>query len=1336
MKIELYNFGVFAHSEFEFKNGAVILIFGDSGKGKSTIFDGIHWALYGSLRGVRPLENDRRKKSTHVKLIDKDCVIIRQSNPKILKVQTLNSEAKVGEVEPVEYLDEQAQEYLFHIYGKEKLWRANSYLAQAEHHIFLTGTQSDKLSILHGLSFSEENPRLDIDKISKRAKEYEKEYKLQKELYERRNQEWILEWQEKGLPSDPTIYDFCSQILREEEKKLETLTQSLSEYRLEIYEVRDRYTKLSTLKERQNNLRLEAKRVQKRVVNLAPTSQVEASYWVTPFVQNSIEKLEKLLSSSKLNILTKRSTLRCKLDQTQRKIIEIFRKISPVESNDLERQSSKDFETFVEVQLDKLIYLRDDFKNVWEKSTEEALKKQASEASEKALNLEPFRKDFYLEELKKIHNSKRHLLNLIKEENIPILINVQSKLSNFLLSNFNDGKLRELEDFLTKFESNKDELERIHAKLYEGELNNLCREYEKEEEEIEKERKICRTYKINYETLQSSNCLLEYIDKTKLLGRSLQKSSKLRQKLELLQEHIKKYLKSSKGSTFKEELDFYHTYDKHTEEFPLLSEEELKRCERDSALQDQRLRLLKLVLPDLTSSQIQELEISEIEKIYKDNRTDLEELTSLMEKIKLMKKRSSLRSMLNIDLNESSHFDIATSKLRLIDVQWVLEEKLKEKEETQKTLELFQRSLDVFSCPSCNCSLRMVGKECQKSEETYIQNVQEQISKTKKDLQEICKSLVDLSREQKILEEDLALGDIKPLSEREDKLLTYSLPELKESCDKLSYLLNPSNSFWSEATYKEPVSYYRACIQFSELLKQEKEIKEAIEAVHYIEKDLIKALPFLSLEQYMENRDLDISYLSTANKELQSIKFPTSTLSQLGLSMEKLESYALIYTTYIQLLKKVPKSFPSLKSKNQLYAAEVWQEFAPRQLQNILNDKHERILKSALSYEEIVKSPHSPFNIKVIEERSEQSSEERSEQSSEEDTNLKKNIPKFLEELLEIPIPKAEDLQALYILPKDHIAPNLLQSRKEFLNQLQTYLETVKTLNSINIEWEDFLEDLVDPLEKLESNLEILEDSEDKLRINGQLWSKFLKDIRLTTEQAQIFRKLKKELSEVLEAMEPLQNSSFEKAQEMEEEYRVQEEACKEQASKVNLTREALRLQNKRKELEKQKDALSVYHAKFQTCFELRELASHMECSLLADTVFRINEFAGQILDRLFEESITLSLSLYKKKEKDSNNVYKPQVNMSVQYQGRTYPDLKRMSGGERARVSLSLLLACNSIYPTTFLCMDELLSSLDSDHKAKAIQVIKDFMPGVTILNIDHECVSGHFDQVISFES
>jgi DNA repair protein SbcC/Rad50 len=170
MQVKLNNFRSHSNSIYNIPNQNLILVKGVSGAGKSTIFQAIYWCLYGSLQHVFNNSNPSRC-SVELKL--NNISIYRQKKPELLKVL----------YEGKEYEDAVGQGIIDNIYGTKDVWMACSYLQQNSRNLLLSTSNSDKMKLIHQLSFNNENPDVFINKIENELTEAQKKLAIEQAVY-------------------------------------------------------------------------------------------------------------------------------------------------------------------------------------------------------------------------------------------------------------------------------------------------------------------------------------------------------------------------------------------------------------------------------------------------------------------------------------------------------------------------------------------------------------------------------------------------------------------------------------------------------------------------------------------------------------------------------------------------------------------------------------------------------------------------------------------------------------------------------------------------------------------------------------------------------------------------------------------------------------------------------------------------------------------------------------------------------------------------------------------------------------------------------------------------
>jgi DNA repair exonuclease SbcCD ATPase subunit len=151
MRLILNNFGVWTDKTFEFPDTGLTLVTGPSGKGKTTIFRAINYALTGTGTKLPTLGEKR----CTVTFEYKDMTITRTNTPCRVVVITGG----------VQYEGDEAQSIIYQNIGKN--FEIAGYIHQKGENSFLGMTPSDKLRFLEKVAFSDVN----IDEIKEKAKD-------------------------------------------------------------------------------------------------------------------------------------------------------------------------------------------------------------------------------------------------------------------------------------------------------------------------------------------------------------------------------------------------------------------------------------------------------------------------------------------------------------------------------------------------------------------------------------------------------------------------------------------------------------------------------------------------------------------------------------------------------------------------------------------------------------------------------------------------------------------------------------------------------------------------------------------------------------------------------------------------------------------------------------------------------------------------------------------------------------------------------------------------------------------------------------------------------------
>ncbi len=151
---------------------------------------------------------------------------------------------------------------------------------------------------------------------------------------------------------------------------------------------------------------------------------------------------------------------------------------------------------------------------------------------------------------------------------------------------------------------------------------------------------------------------------------------------------------------------------------------------------------------------------------------------------------------------------------------------------------------------------------------------------------------------------------------------------------------------------------------------------------------------------------------------------------------------------------------------------------------------------------------------------------------------------------------------------------------------------------------------------------------------------------------------------------------------------------------------------------------------RFKSALTLKEKLSIAESVYLERTLGELNMKVQDNLNLFFQdEPIVVSLETFRE-SKDKKEV-RPQINVQVLYKGADM-DVASLSGGERDRVNLAIVLALNEIFDSPLLMLDECISSLDYGNFSRVVEALQESMVDKLVLLVSHQAEEGQFDAVV----
>lgn len=287
MRLVLKNFRCYTNSTFEIPDSGLVLLSGESGRGKTTLLNAIAYVLYGNVR--KPYSHGKTTCSVELErtLPNNDTVYIkRSSRPNVLKVTTSNNKGDSGTT----YEDEPAQSVINTIWGMNYTeFMASSYIVQKRECSVVSMSPLEQLKFVENLAFTDNVHTIYSDKI--------------KELIASCNTEktkFTAKWEilNKNIKDYTFVKNenFDKYSINSVTKKLQSLQKSKGKINTKIEMLKSKLEKkrklLSSLKENENSgdlikkFKVQLKSLEKEIkkVNLLTDKQVNAF----------TEKLEKL----------------------------------------------------------------------------------------------------------------------------------------------------------------------------------------------------------------------------------------------------------------------------------------------------------------------------------------------------------------------------------------------------------------------------------------------------------------------------------------------------------------------------------------------------------------------------------------------------------------------------------------------------------------------------------------------------------------------------------------------------------------------------------------------------------------------------------------------------------------------------------------------------------------------------------------------------------------------------------------------------------------------------------------------------------------------------------
>lgn len=164
-------------------------------------------------------------------------------------------------------------------------------------------------------------------------------------------------------------------------------------------------------------------------------------------------------------------------------------------------------------------------------------------------------------------------------------------------------------------------------------------------------------------------------------------------------------------------------------------------------------------------------------------------------------------------------------------------------------------------------------------------------------------------------------------------------------------------------------------------------------------------------------------------------------------------------------------------------------------------------------------------------------------------------------------------------------------------------------------------------------------------------------------------------------------------------------------------------------EIQKYNKRIKKLEDKKNASLRLKMISMQSRNMALQKFVFEFNNLVNKICEELFSDPITISLQL--EKQNKSNEKIRSFINFGIFYKGNEFDSSNYLSGGEKDRLSLALMIAISLIWGSKIVILDECLSSLNEELRLICIQVLNKYLPGKTVVNVCHSVTQGFHDCV-----
>lgn len=163
--------------------------------------------------------------------------------------------------------------------------------------------------------------------------------------------------------------------------------------------------------------------------------------------------------------------------------------------------------------------------------------------------------------------------------------------------------------------------------------------------------------------------------------------------------------------------------------------------------------------------------------------------------------------------------------------------------------------------------------------------------------------------------------------------------------------------------------------------------------------------------------------------------------------------------------------------------------------------------------------------------------------------------------------------------------------------------------------------------------------------------------------------------------------------------------------------------------IEQVKQTATDVHQRLVALNNIKIGLSSAVCEMINTHLNNLNVICNTILARIFDEPIELIIKSFREL---ADHRIKPQICIEINYKGTVFSGFGNLSGGEKSRISIALLMAFAKMQNKSGLIfMDEVIASLNSEKKEEVVEVLREFLIGYTVVVINHDTTEGIYDNV-----